>query len=172
MLPCLCLASGASLASFPCCIAPASVPSLHAHHPASSLCVISSSWKHTSLWVWGPPNAAWGFPGGSVVKNLPACRRHGFDPWVRKVPWRRKWQPTPLFLLGKSNGQRSRGATVHGVIKDSDTTEQLNNNEHDLLLSNSFEKHLTSVIFYEFQENVYSVVVIIVFYLCPVGPFS
>ena len=59
---------------------------------------------------------------------------------------RGKWQPTPLFLPGKSNGQRSRGATVHGVIKDSDTTEQLNNNEHDLLLSNSFEKHLTSVI--------------------------
>jgi len=35
------------------------------------------------------------------------CRRRGFDPWVRKIPWRRKWQPTPVFLPGKSHGQRS-----------------------------------------------------------------
>jgi len=35
------------------------------------------------------------------------CRRCGFDPWSRKIPWRRKWQPIPLFLLGKSHGQRS-----------------------------------------------------------------
>ena len=33
------------------------------------------------------------------------CRRLGFNPWVRKVPWRRKWQPTPVFLPGKSHGQ-------------------------------------------------------------------
>ena len=33
--------------------------------------------------------------------------RHGFDPWVRNIPWRRKWQPTPVFLPGKSHGQRS-----------------------------------------------------------------
>ena len=26
------------------------------------------------------------------------CKRHGFDPWIRKIPWRRKWQPTPVFL--------------------------------------------------------------------------
>ena len=38
-----------------------------------------------------------------------ACqfRRCGFDPWVGKIPWRRKWQPTPVFLPGKSHGQRS-----------------------------------------------------------------
>ena len=47
------------------------------------------------------------FPGGSVVKNLPALWRPGFDPWVKKIPWRRKWQPTPVFLPGKSHGQRS-----------------------------------------------------------------
>ena len=35
------------------------------------------------------------------------CERCGFDPWVRKIPWRRKWQPTPVFLPGKSHGQRS-----------------------------------------------------------------
>ena len=35
------------------------------------------------------------------------CRRHGFDPWVRKIPWRGKWQPTPVFLPEKSHGQRN-----------------------------------------------------------------
>ena len=34
-------------------------------------------------------------------------RRRGFDPWVGKIPWRRKWQPTLIFLPGKSHGQRS-----------------------------------------------------------------
>ena len=51
-----------------------------------------------------------GFPGGSVVNNPPAnigdsrCRLH---PWVGKIIWRRKWQPTPVFLPGKFHGQRS-----------------------------------------------------------------
>ena len=50
-----------------------------------------------------------GFPGGSVVKNqLPSVRRHGFNPWVRKIPGRRKWQPTPHpFLPGTAHGKRS-----------------------------------------------------------------
>ena len=34
-------------------------------------------------------------------------KRYGSDPWVRKIPWRRKWQPAPVFLPGKSHGQRS-----------------------------------------------------------------
>ena len=45
-------------------------------------------------------------PGGSVVKNLPTNAGDGFYPWVGKIPWRRKWQPTPVFLPGKSHGQR------------------------------------------------------------------
>ena len=43
------------------------------------------------------------FPGGSVLKNLPfQCRRCRFHPWAGKVPWRRKWKPTPVFLPGES----------------------------------------------------------------------
>ena len=42
-----------------------------------------------------------------MVKNLPATGETKFDPWVRKIPWRRKWQPTPEFLPGASQGQRS-----------------------------------------------------------------
>ena len=41
------------------------------------------------------------------VKNLPAMQETTFDFWVRKIPWRRKWQPTPVSLLGESHGQRS-----------------------------------------------------------------
>ena len=40
-------------------------------------------------------------------KNLPAMWETGDNPWVRKVPWRRKWQPTPVFLPGEFHGQRS-----------------------------------------------------------------
>ena len=37
-----------------------------------------------------------------MVKRLPAMRETQFDPWVRKIPWRRKWQPTPVFYLENS----------------------------------------------------------------------
>ena len=50
------------------------------------------------------------------------CRRHGFDPWVRKIPWRRKWQPTPAFLPGESHGQRSLAGYSPWGPKESDTT--------------------------------------------------
>ena len=45
------------------------------------------------------------------------CRRCRFDPWVGKIPWRWKWQPTSLFLPEKFHGQRTCQATVHGVTK-------------------------------------------------------
>ena len=46
------------------------------------------------------------------------CENHGFCPWIRKIPWRRKWKPTLGFLPEKSHGQ----AVVHGVT-ESDTAE-------------------------------------------------
>ena len=49
-----------------------------------------------------------GLPRWLSGKESPCqCRRCEFDPWVGKIPWRRKWQPTPVFLPGKSHGQRS-----------------------------------------------------------------
>ena len=46
-----------------------------------------------------------------VVMNLPAnagdIKRHGFNTWVRKIPWRSTWQPTPVFLPGEAHGQSS-----------------------------------------------------------------
>ena len=59
-----------------------------------------------------------------VVKSQ--CRRQekpGFDPWVGKIPWRRAWQPTPVFLLRESHGQRSLVGYSRCGCKESDTTE-------------------------------------------------
>ena len=54
------------------------------------------------------------------------CRRPGFaDPWLGKIPWRRAWQVPPVFLPGKSHGQRSLVDYSLWVHKESDTTEQL-----------------------------------------------
>ena len=52
-----------------------------------------------------------GFSGGTSGKG-PSCqskryKRFGFNPWIRKIPWRRAWQPTSVLLPGKSHGQRS-----------------------------------------------------------------
>ena len=53
------------------------------------------------------------------------CRRPGFDSWVRKIPWRREWQPTPVFLPGESHGQRILGGYHPWGHKELDSTEQL-----------------------------------------------
>ena len=70
-------------------------------------------------WGLGPQQANFrecliefmGFPGGANDKEPTyQCRRHKrlrFDPWIRKLPWRRAWQPTLVFLPGQSHGQRS-----------------------------------------------------------------
>ena len=50
-------------------------------------------------------------------------RRHGFDSCIRKIPWGGKWKPTPVFFLGKSNGQRSLADYSPKAHKESDTTE-------------------------------------------------
>ena len=54
-----------------------------------------------------------------------SCRRRGFDPWIWKLPWRRKWQPTPVFLPGKSHGQRILAGYSPWGHRESDPTERL-----------------------------------------------
>ena len=51
------------------------------------------------------------------------CRRHQFDPWVGKIPWKRAWQPTPVFLLGEFHGQRSLAGYSPWGHTELDTTE-------------------------------------------------
>ena len=49
----------------------------------------------------------WGFPGGSEGKEFACNEGSEFDPWVRKIPWRSEWLPTPVFLPREFHGQRS-----------------------------------------------------------------
>jgi len=63
-----------------------------------------------------------------VVKNPPANSgdlRDGFDPWVGKIPWRRKWQPTPVPLPEESRRQRSLVGYIPQSHKKSDMTEAI-----------------------------------------------
>ena len=58
-----------------------------------------------------------------MVKNLPAMQETGFDLWMEKIPWRRKWLPIPVLLPGKFPGQRSLAGYNPWGYKESDTTE-------------------------------------------------
>ena len=71
--------------------------------------------KNTDIWR----------PEGSAVKESACqCRRCKFDPWVGKIPWRRKWQPTPVFLPGESHRQRRLAGYSPRGHKKSDMTFQ------------------------------------------------
>ena len=73
-------------------------------------------------------NAHTHFPGGPSKEPACQCRRRerrGFDPWVGKIPWRREWQPTPVFLPGESHGQRRLAGYNSWGHKESYVTEQL-----------------------------------------------
>ena len=63
-----------------------------------------------------------GFSGGAVVEGSACqwrrCRRTEFDPWLGKIPCKRKWQPTPVFLPEKSHGQRSLAGYSQWVHKE------------------------------------------------------
>ena len=61
---------------------------------------------------------------------------HGFDPWVGKIPWRRAWKPTPVFLPGESHGQRSLAGYSPWDRKESDTTQVTNTHTHNQLTGN------------------------------------
>ena len=67
-----------------------------------------------------------GFPGGSDGKRVCLqCGRPGFNPWAGKIPWRRKWQHTPVFLPRKSHGWRNLAGYSPWSHKESDMTEWL-----------------------------------------------
>ena len=61
-----------------------------------------------------------------VVTNPPTSardKRCGFDPWVRKIPWKRAWHPTPVYLPGKYHGQKCLAGYSPWGRKELDTTE-------------------------------------------------
>ena len=102
---------------------------LSAKHPPSSLSV---HWSPEVLCIPG----ILGFHTSRLIEGLPWCLTHKestynvdwslvpeFDPLVRKIPRRSKWQPTPVFLPGKTHGQRSLAGYSPWGRKESDTTE-------------------------------------------------
>ena len=83
-------------------------------------CWVSSAASHM-LWLGSLVGQAEGFPGGASSKEpncqCGRCKRHRFDPSVRKTPWRRAWKPTPVFLPGESMNKGARQSIVHKVTK-------------------------------------------------------
>ena len=65
-----------------------------------------------------------------MVTKLPTMRETQVHPWVKKIPWRRGWQPTPIFLPGEFHGQRSLVGYSAWGCKESHTTERLTHTLH------------------------------------------
>ena len=86
-------------------------------------------------------NLSWllGFPGDASCKE-PTCqcrryKRQRFNPWMGKIPWRRKWQPTAIFCLGNPKDREAWWATVHRVAKSWTWLKQLSLQHTQWLLS-------------------------------------
>ena len=87
-------------------------PALYDPRTVAHQAPLSLWFSNQDYWSGLPEACSRGKLRGSVVKNPSAwqCRRHsrlGVDPWVGKIPWRRTWQPTSVFLPGECHGQRS-----------------------------------------------------------------
>ena len=86
----------------------------------ANICSEKNSYMNIHLYLCGASQLA------LMVKNPPTnardIKRRRFNPRVREIPWRRKWQPTPLFLPGESFGQRSLVDYSPWGHKESDTT--------------------------------------------------
>ena len=124
---CLCPVSGGCLELCPHPLTPLHNALFKFFGVGQKVCSFFSMLQKNPNKLFGQPKTSLGFLGGSVVKDQPATQERRFDPWVGKIPWWRKWQPTPVFLSGKSCGQSSLAGTVHRVPKESDMTWQLNN---------------------------------------------
>ena len=74
----------------------------------------------------------------SGIESTCQCRRHRFDPWVRKLPWGREWKSTPVFFPGKFPGQWSLVAYSPWGCKKSDKREQLNRHAHSPMAKRDF----------------------------------
>ena len=79
-----------------------------------------------------PLQYSWVSLVAQMVKNSLAMQETWFNPWVGKIPWRRAWQPTPVFLPGESPWTEEPDWPQSVGSKESDTTEQLSTAQHKL----------------------------------------
>ena len=77
-----------------------------------------------------PLQYSWVSLVAQMVKNSLAMRETWFNPWVGKIPWRRAWQPTPVFLPGESPWTEEPDRPQSVGSKESDTTERLSAYKH------------------------------------------
>ena len=94
--------------------------------------VCCGSWGHKELDVTeqlnsNSSNGRWASRVAQLVKDLPAVQETRFNPWVGKIPWRRKWLSTPVFLPGESHGQRSLVGYSPCTHKELDTSDRVTN---------------------------------------------
>ena len=88
---------------------PGGLPSMGSHRVGPDWSDVAAAAAGLPRWLSGKESAC-------------QCRLHGFHPWVRKIPWRRTWQPTPVWLPGDSHGQRSLADYSPRGRKHSNTT--------------------------------------------------
>ena len=106
------------------------------HFGHSVLLIHKSAYAHMFthrtyvLYVWLPG----GFPGGSYPRESACNARDLGSSWVRKIPWRRAGQPTPVIWPGESHGQRNLAGYSLWGCKESDITEQLTLSQAKLLI--------------------------------------
>ena len=103
------------------------VPGHGLHHNQgcveSDLPVLSQQGNFTRLSELAPTPDKWASLVAQTIKNLPAMQESQVNPWVGTILWRRKWEPTPVFLHGESHGQRSLVGYSPWGCKESDMTE-------------------------------------------------
>ena len=95
------------------------------------------NWKATSYLKDGLPRV---FSGKESTNQYRKHKRCGFSPWVRKIPCRRQWQPTPVLLPGEFHGQGSLVGYSPWGHKESDTTERLSTHTHTYLKDVTLKK--------------------------------
>ena len=122
------------------------VSAMHQHESAIGIHVFSPSWTllpapikiSNSKYLSFPRHICFQISTHSlvvVVVKESACqcrrfKRHGFSPWVGMIPWSKEWQPTPVFLPGKSHGQRNLMGYSPWCCRKLDTTEHTQTHTH------------------------------------------
>ena len=104
-----------------------------------------SLWYKGRLELLGSGELVHGLPWWlSSRESTSQCRRHGFDPWVGMIPWRRAWPPTPVSLPGEAHGQRSLVGYSPCGHKESDMSETLSTSEKWGFLTITWKRLSTS----------------------------
>ena len=105
------------------------------------LCISLSSCLDT---IWAPWGSIWATQEAQRI--CLQCRRPGFDPWVRKIPWRRAWPPTQVFLPREFHGQRSLVSHSPWGCQELDMTEWLTHMHRHNYIRRQWNRHMHRIL--------------------------